>query len=102
MEVKRLGGESRFVHPSFPVNSGKNLVCFEPVVVKFNEFLPCVSEVNCLDAGEEVLRQVVLEEYLHLCVPDQGIHEGKELEALFIGNLCETVVGVVTFKNWVE
>ena len=87
MEVKWLGGESRFVHPFFPVDSGENLVCFEPVEVLLNEFLPCVSEVNCLDAGEEVLLQVVLQEVLHLHVTDQRIQVGKELESLFIGNL---------------
>ena len=99
MEVKRLGSDGRFVHPGFPVDSGEDLVGLEAVEVLLNEFLPGVSEVDCLDAGKEVLLQVGLEEVLHLHVTDQGVHVGEELETLFVGNLRETVVGVVAFED---
>lgn len=101
MEVKRLRSNGRFVHPGFPVDSGEDLVGLEAVEVLLNEFLPSVSEVDCLDAGKEVLLQVGLEEVLHLHVTDQGVHVGEELETLFVGNLRETVVGVVTFEDGV-
>jgi len=67
-----------------------------------DELLPGVSEVDGLNAGEEVLLQVVLKEVLHLHVADQGIKVGEQLETFFVWNLAEAVVGVVTFEHGME
>jgi hypothetical protein len=36
-----------------------------------NKLLPCVSELNSLNAGEEVFLKIVLQEVLHVHVSNQ-------------------------------
>jgi hypothetical protein len=85
-----------------PVDLGKDFVGSDSVEVKLDELFPSVSEFNCGDASEHIFCEVELQEILHLLVTDEGVHECKNLESLFIWYLGERVVGVVTLENGME
>jgi len=101
-EVKRLGGESTDIDPSFPVHSGKDSVDFLGFKILFNPQFPGFTKLNGGDGLEEIHFDVVLSELLEHFVTNKRLEISQKLEAFFVRNLTKGVIGVVVAENGVK